>query len=294
LKSPCFNTLIHCVLFGTAIAEREVGSGDDPVINLEVEMKRSQIFLSLLALSFLVGSFTLAQGWGPGRGEGRPAGPAQSVVLQGIVESTDLTPAQGPPSFVVIANGISSRVFLRPFIDAAGSLPEIQRGDEVEVVAFPARWQEGAVMARSVKNLNTGEALQLRNPGARPFRGAGRGGGPRADGPCPFSPNAQDVVVLSGSVTEISGMAAGERFPSVQLITGETVMVGPYRALADSGFKMAPGDELVIRAFPSARVSGAFVALSIENQSNGTSMVLRNDDGFPRGGRGPARRGGRW
>lgn len=251
-----------------------------------------KLILNLLAVA-LAGMLVTTLAWGQGRGAGRAAA-AQSVVLQGIVESADLVEGQGPPSFVLLSNGVSSKIQVPSARRPGREALELQRGDEVEVVAFPSRWDETTLVASSVKNLQTGYTFEVRKRGARGFRGADRPGAPgRGLGPCPQSFNSADAVTISGAVVETSGMSPGERFPSVKLSTGETVMVGPYRALADSGFEMKQGDLIVVRAFPSARVSDAFIALSIENQTAGTSLVLRGEDGFPKfGGRGQGRRGG--
>jgi hypothetical protein len=263
---------------------------------MEEDMKKVMMALTVMTLALLlVTSLAVGQGRGAGRGEPGFAASDRSIVLQGIVESTDMLAGQGTPSFVLISNGVSSTILVRSFRRVADGQYEIQPGDEVEVVAFPSRRDERTFVAASVKNLKTGDILEFGNRGPRSFRGRAGGAPFRGQGPCPQSFNAEEVVILTGLVAEAQGLTPGGRFPSVKLNTGETIMVGPYRVLADAGFEMKQGDAILVRAFPSVRNPGAFIALSIENQTSGTSVVLRGEDGFPAAGaRGQGRRGGRF
>jgi hypothetical protein len=111
-------------------------------------------------------------------------------------------------------------------------------------------------------------------------RGAGMGAGTAA------SANL-DIVTLSGKVKGAS-YAAGQGMPSLVLTTKDgdvAVMMGPYRAFADSKIAITPGSDLVIKAFADPRVPGAYVAVEISD-TLGNTLVLRGSTGMPPRGMG--------
>jgi len=104
-------------------------------------------------------------------------------------------------------------------------------------------------------------------------------------------PNAVQtrIVTLAGSVTAVN-MAPGEGMPTITLQSSAgpvTVLVGPYRVLADSKFTITPGETLEIKAFPDLRIANVYVATELGNTATGATVVLRDASGMPRaGGRG--------
>ena len=71
------------------------------------------------------------------------------------------------------------------------------------------------------------------------------------------------------------------------LLGSVTVLVGPYRVLAESKFEIKPAQVLQVKAFPDPRVANAYVATEIRDDK-GAVAVLRSDAGMP------LNRGGAW
>ena len=97
-----------------------------------------------------------------------------------------------------------------------------------------------------------------------------------------------NIITLAGAVTGVN-MAPGQRMPSITLQsnTGEvTVMVGPYRLLADKKFEIEQGQILEVKAFQDPRTPGAFVATELKDTSTGATVNLRSAAGTPQSGRG--------
>ncbi len=94
---------------------------------------------------------------------------------------------------------------------------------------------------------------------------------------------AQDLVTLTGKVSGVS-MAPGQGMPSITLQTNSgpfTIMVGPYRLLADSKLEIKPGQVLEIKAFPDPRLPDTYVAMEVKDTATGTVAVLRDGTGMP-------------
>lgn len=97
-----------------------------------------------------------------------------------------------------------------------------------------------------------------------------------------------NIVTLVGTVTGVN-MAPGQGMPSITLQsnTGEiTVMVGPYRLLADKIFKIKQGQIIEVKAFQDPRMPNAFVATELKDTSTGATVTLRSAAGMPQSGRG--------
>jgi hypothetical protein len=93
----------------------------------------------------------------------------------------------------------------------------------------------------------------------------------------------ENIVTLTGTVTAVN-LTAGRGMPSItfqdNLLGAVTVMVGPYRLLADNKFEIKPAQVLQIKAFPDPRVAQAYVATEIRD-ANGATIVLRDAAGMP-------------
>lgn len=106
---------------------------------------------------------------------------------------------------------------------------------------------------------------------------------------------AQDLVTLTGTVSGVS-MAPGQGLPSIVLQTSAgsfTILVGPYRVLADNKFEIRQGQSLDIKAFLDPRLANTYVAMEIKDTATGAVVVLRDAAGMPHaGGMGTGRQAG--
>jgi hypothetical protein len=100
----------------------------------------------------------------------------------------------------------------------------------------------------------------------------------------------EKIVTLTGTVTAVN-LAPGQGMPSItlqeNLLGSITVLVGPYRVLAESKFEIKPAQVLQVKAFPDPRVANAYVATEIRDDK-GAVAVLRSEAGMP------LNRGGAW
>jgi hypothetical protein len=73
---------------------------------------------------------------------------------------------------------------------------------------------------------------------------------------------------------------------TLKLASGETatVVLGPHWILAEKEFSLREGENVMVKAFPSAQAQGAYVALEVTNQA-GKTTVLRDAAGMPSGNR---------
>ena len=106
-----------------------------------------------------------------------------------------------------------------------------------------------------------------------------RGMGPQgAQAPVP-----ENIVTLTGTVTA-ANLAPGQGMPSVTLqenaLGAVTVLLGPYRVLAESKFEIKVGQVLQIKAFADSRTAGAYVGTEIRDET-GAVAVLRSASGMP-------------
>ena len=98
----------------------------------------------------------------------------------------------------------------------------------------------------------------------------------------------ENIVTLTGTVTAVN-LAPGQGMPSItlqeNLLGAVTLLIGPYRVLAESKFEIKPTQVLQIKAFPDPRMANAYVATEIRDDK-GAVVVLRNAAGMPfnRGG----------
>ncbi len=99
---------------------------------------------------------------------------------------------------------------------------------------------------------------------------------------------AVNTVTLAGTVTAVN-MAPGQGMPTISLQSNTgtvTIMVGPYRLLADAQFNIQTGQTLEVKAFPDPRTPNAYVAIELKDTSTGATVTLRSADGMPQSGRG--------
>jgi hypothetical protein len=93
----------------------------------------------------------------------------------------------------------------------------------------------------------------------------------------------EDIVTLTGTVTA-ANLAPGHGMPSITLqdnaLGAVTVLVGPYRVLAESKFEIKVGQVLQVKAFVDPRTAGAYVATEIRDET-GAVALLRNAAGMP-------------
>jgi hypothetical protein len=109
--------------------------------------------------------------------------------------------------------------------------------------------------------------------------------GPNQGGNRP-NQNAANVVVLEGLV-ETANMYEGPPSFTMSSAGGPiTIMAGPRRLLVRNSFGINVGDRLRVAAFQSPRLTGVYVAMTLQNPDTGATVTLRDSDGFPLSGRG--------
>ncbi len=101
--------------------------------------------------------------------------------------------------------------------------------------------------------------------------------------------DASNTVTLVGTVKAVN-MAPGQGMPQITLLLSNgsevTIMVGPYRVLADTHFEIKSGQALEVKAFQDPRTPSAFVAMELKDSVTGATATLRSAAGMPQGGRG--------
>jgi len=102
-------------------------------------------------------------------------------------------------------------------------------------------------------------------------------------------PVQENIVTLAGTVSA-ANLAPGQGMPSITLQDSArgavTVLLGPYRLLAESKFEIKVGQVLQVKAFPDSRIANAYVATELRDEA-GAIVVLRNTAGMPLPGGGP-------
>jgi hypothetical protein len=225
--------------------------------------------------------------------------PANTVDLQGVVDSITMGFGQGTPSFALsVPDRGMVTVYVGSYRAWTATNFELRTGMSVTVRAFQSAAHPDGFVATEIKDNASGVTVQLlnsrgRGPGwARAWAG-GQGGPPC--GRAGAQVNLAAKTSFEGSVTEVS-MGYRQGLPSFTLRTGEgdiTIVASPYRVLADAGFAVNAGDKMSVLAFPSTRYEGAYVAAELKNLTTGKVLVLRDDQGFPVGVPGPGAGRGR-
>jgi len=238
----------------------------------------STMFLAVVICASAAGAF--AQGRMQGARGGMQAGSAAGLVtLTGQVVSVNMAAGQGLPSFRFLAGGKEVTVMTGPYRTLAAQGFEIAVGSQLTVTAYPSLRQENTYVAVQIKNDATGAVIDLGGRGRGNFgrRGGARMGAGPLPGACLQNFDPSKVQELQGTVGAVN-MAAGRRQPNFTLMTAlgqTTILVGPYRLIAQEGFRIDPGDSMVVKAYPCLQVEGAYVAISLQNLSKGQSITLR-------------------
>ncbi len=171
-------------------------------------------------------------------------------------------------------------------------------GDQVEALVYPCSGCPVDGVAGSVKNLTLGTSVELRNGEGYPLwsgprrrgnqagtvNGEQSGGRARGMGAAAgrgagcAGPDMSQAETLSGKVTAFSG-GPGEGLPTVTLDVGGSsreIVVGPFHALAASGLKLEPGQDLTVTVAPSPQ--GHLVAVSVVDPVTGATLQLRDPE----------------
>jgi hypothetical protein len=107
-----------------------------------------------------------------------------------------------------------------------------------------------------------------------------------------------NIVTLTGTVESVN-MGIRQKYPSFILAQDNgsktTVLTGPYYILLENKFAIDIGNRMEVQAFPSLQFANSYVAVTLHNVTNDTTLTLRDENGLPvwtRGG-GPAGKAGR-
>ncbi len=112
--------------------------------------------------------------------------PANKVTLDGTVESINMGPGQGFPSFtLVLSDGKRVTVVASPYRALLSANFKIAIGDHMLVLGFPSLQYQDTYLAAELKNLTNGTTITLRDASGTPVVGQG---GPGQCGVCPFGP----------------------------------------------------------------------------------------------------------
>jgi hypothetical protein len=130
---------------------------------------------AVAVLAFSVVAVAQVGRWGTGQWQ-FPFNPAAKTALQGIVDSVGIAPGQRMPSFAMTADGKKVTVIVGPYWAIANANYEIQPGQQMSVLAFPATTLQSTYFAAELQNMSTGKVLTLRNDQGFPVSVQGGGG----------------------------------------------------------------------------------------------------------------------
>lgn len=257
-------------------------------------MRKPLIVSGSLILFVSVAGYLVGQ-QGPTPNQGNPAGTAvakEILTLEGQVSAVELGSGRGQSLLQVDGRSI----VLGPYRYLQAASFQLSVGDQVRVQAFRSPVDESRLVAVFIENLSTGQSLRLRDEFGRPLAGRRRGGRSfgagrdRGTGPCGGAPQVELAQAITGTVATVNA-EPGRRHPEIVLADGTILSAGPYRAWAESGFSVEPGETVTVVAFPCSTQENRWVIMSIE-KAGGERLILRDEDGLPLGGRGG--RGPRW
>jgi len=136
----------------------------------------SLLLILLFAVPFLPAQGLQNRGYGYGPGIGQPAlDLANQVLVEGTIESVDMVPGRGQPTITILKNDGGSATFLvGPYRELRNAAFSLRPGDQVSVTGYPSLVHTGSLVAAQIRNLTTGEELQLRDDrGNLRYRGCG-------------------------------------------------------------------------------------------------------------------------
>ncbi len=155
--------------------------------------KRSITLFSTLAAVLVLSLVATAQMPHYGRGAGAQANCPQpgidlanKVSLEGTVESVNMGPGQGFPSFIlVLSDGKKATILSSPYRALMNANYSIRANDRMSVLAYPSLQVNDTYVAAELKNLTTGTVLTLRDENGLPV--VGTHGGSGMCGLCPHA-----------------------------------------------------------------------------------------------------------
>lgn len=262
----------------------------------------SSIKSSLLGKSFylfIIGILFLGMVAAQGKGQSGPSGnrglqsPVTKQIFEvtGIVDSVHLGFGQGSPAMEIDSSGTIHAIVLAPYSYLSEQGFELEAGDEVTALVFQSLVYPDWLVAVEVENHTKEVSVAMRDESGIPLwrssrvgrrQGSGTQGLRQCDG---TGPNVESAQFLNGEVADIDSQL-GQQNPSIVLVSGETIMVGPYRVWQETGFELEVGQSVSVYAFPSFSNPGLWVAISIENLNTSETLVLRDDTGIPVTGKG--------
>ncbi|HZT30310.1 MAG TPA: hypothetical protein VFA33_10530 [Bryobacteraceae bacterium] len=230
--------------------------------------------------AFLLASgLLLAQGRGGANGPGAGAGLdlTRTQTIEGVISALNLVYGVQYPSMVVN----NTEIKLAPAWYFVENDFELAVKDRVRVTAAPCRaCGDPALYAIDITITASGDVIVLRSSAGLPLwtRGAGQGSGAAARG---AGIDSGSIRTVTGKISSVNA-GAGIQMPTLTLaVDGASlsVRIGPERVLLEADFPLHVGDQITAR-IALATCTGQYVALSLTN-AQGTTLVLRNDDGAP-------------
>jgi hypothetical protein len=128
----------------------------------------------------------MMRGAGPMRGMHRELGMGDCAIctnldlkarktLAGTVQSVEMGPGLGMPSFTLSVAGKAVVIIAGPFWALQQADFKISTGDSLSVVAYPSLQQEGSYVAAEILNASTQKSITLRDENGIPLGMRGRG-----------------------------------------------------------------------------------------------------------------------
>jgi hypothetical protein len=208
--------------------------------------------------------------------------------LTGVVKEIQAAAGRGTPFLKLVSgDGTEITVVLGPYRNLVDQNVAIQPGSNVAVEGVTSSRFPNTFVAWKITNADTGAVFTIRDSAGRPAwsgrgnRGAGRGMGFGQGAACRIDVAGKGT--FSGTVNAVN-MGFAQGFPNFTLSTADgnvTIVTSPFRAVVDSGFKIAAGQNLSVAAFPSAQHETAWVAAELTDSATGATLTLRDAQGVP-------------
>jgi hypothetical protein len=97
------------------------------------------------------------------------------TTLDGPVQTVQLSPGSGVPSFTMLSGDAAVTVIASPYRGLLDAGFRISAGDRLSVAAFPVEGAPGQYLAAEIGNLTTQQTLKLRDDAGAPLGSRGRG-----------------------------------------------------------------------------------------------------------------------